>query len=282
MAKRRQSSTSPFSIAFDCGAGINNWRYGWSDMKKAWCCTRINIPCPKSAARPASITAGVETHPPDTKPADVQAGCAGAYQQCGGKSWQGPKCCQRGCDCHPHGEYYSQCTPSGNAGTCAQSGPGRPTFMHQRQARKQRSGDESMPNGPRDELRALQRKSALLGLAAMAFAAAIVVGVVHLRAQRQSQEAEKVDSRSVQCTPRQGTEMDRLTVGTPATGVQDALSVAPATPTPDESTRKENKSSRTLRGTPAPSALRRGGLCGSRAAERQRGGATASSSAATA
>jgi len=58
-------------------------------------------------------------------PAKAQVGAgprtgsrAKAYQQCGGKQWTGPFSCEAGCQCMPHGEYYSQCTPPAGAYTC--------------------------------------------------------------------------------------------------------------------------------------------------------------------
>merc|ERR1711963_186419 len=47
--------------------------------------------------------------------------CSGAYQQCGGKIWQGPNCCQSGCQCSG-GEYYKQCHPPAGLTTCGSSG----------------------------------------------------------------------------------------------------------------------------------------------------------------
>lgn len=38
--------------------------------------------------------------------------CSGAYQQCGGKGWSGPKCCIPGFECVSDGSgYYSGCKP---------------------------------------------------------------------------------------------------------------------------------------------------------------------------
>jgi len=138
--------------------------------------------------------------------------------------------------------------------------------MHQRQVRKEVKAEKG-PSRARDDLRALQQKSALLGLAVMAFGAAIVVGAIHWRARMQQQEAEKPDSRSIlRGTPGARTEVDRLTVATPNTRAQDKQNEVPVTPRQDERAKKESKSSRTMRGTPVPSALCRGARRGSRAA----------------
>jgi len=252
-------------------------------MKKAWCCKIIKIPCPKSV--PIATAP-----PPDAEAADVKASCAGAYQQCGGNSWQGPKCCQHGCACQSHGDYYSQCTPSGSTGTCSQSGPGRPKFMHHQQVRREVEAQNG-PSRVRDDLRALQRKSALVGLAVMTLAVVIVVGTVHWRSCMQRQEAKKRDSRNIlRSSPGARTEVDLLRIDTPNARSQGTQNEDPGTPTPYVATafgqataasvsvngcaKKESNSCRTLQGAPAPSAPRRGALRGSRAAEHRREGAT--------
>lgn len=53
-------------------------------------------------------TCGINTPPP---PKVAANGCALAYQQCGGKGWTGPECCDHGCTCKRNGDYYAQCTP---------------------------------------------------------------------------------------------------------------------------------------------------------------------------
>ena len=35
--------------------------------------------------------------------------CSGRYEQCGGQSWSGPKCCQSGTTCQFSNDWYSQC-----------------------------------------------------------------------------------------------------------------------------------------------------------------------------
>jgi hypothetical protein len=147
--------------------------------------------------------------------------------------------------------------------------------MHHRQVRKEVKAQNG-PSRERDDLRALQRESALVGLAVMAFAAVIVVGTVHWRSRMQRQEAKKQDSRSIlRGSPGATTEVDLLKIGTPETCAQGTQNEVPATPTPNACAQKESNSCRTLQGTPAPSAPRRGALRGSRAAVRRREGATA-------
>merc|ERR1711920_916444 len=50
------------------------------------------------------------------------SGCAPAYGQCGGQTWNGATCCEDGCTCTPSGDYYSQCKPPANSGSCGASG----------------------------------------------------------------------------------------------------------------------------------------------------------------
>lgn len=35
---------------FDCGAGLDNWKRGWSNMKKLWCCTYKKKGCPADSS----------------------------------------------------------------------------------------------------------------------------------------------------------------------------------------------------------------------------------------
>jgi len=52
-----------------------------------------------------------------TGPVSSGGSCSGAYQQCGGKTWSGPMCCQTGCTCHGS-QYYKQCQPPSGLYTC--------------------------------------------------------------------------------------------------------------------------------------------------------------------
>jgi len=126
--KSVEAHTTTSKITFDCHSGVSNWQYGWSDMKKAACCKVVNIPCP----------AGVTTSPA----APAHSGCVSAYQQCGGQNWQGATCCEDGCDCRSHGDFYSQCTPNGPRGTCAANTGGELTFI------RKDDSDERMDVGP--------------------------------------------------------------------------------------------------------------------------------------
>lgn len=38
-------------VAFDCDAGYWNWKKGWSNVKKQWCCSHHNKGCPETPAR---------------------------------------------------------------------------------------------------------------------------------------------------------------------------------------------------------------------------------------
>jgi len=44
--------------------------------------------------------------------------CSAAFGQCGGKNWNGPTCCQSGCQCRHEGEWYSQCEPPAGNHMC--------------------------------------------------------------------------------------------------------------------------------------------------------------------
>jgi hypothetical protein len=57
--------------------------------------------------------------PPSPPPHPPHGNCSKVYDQCGGKNWNGPKCCLQGCSCVSHGLYYSQCTPPAGKHTCA-------------------------------------------------------------------------------------------------------------------------------------------------------------------
>jgi cellulose 1,4-beta-cellobiosidase len=48
---------------------------------------------------------------PSPSPTPVGGECAGAWQQCGGKTWTGATCCAQGLKCNAQGEYYAQCVP---------------------------------------------------------------------------------------------------------------------------------------------------------------------------
>lgn len=121
VAKASDSHTTTSPILFDCQAGVENWQYGWSDLKKAACCKEVmNIPCPGDVA----------TQPQQPPALPVQSGLVKAYQQCGGNGWTGPTACEDGCMCQSHGDFYSQCTPDGPRGTCAiVQGAGELTFI---------------------------------------------------------------------------------------------------------------------------------------------------------
>lgn len=39
----------PPKLPYDCHAGLANWKLGWSDAKKGWCCSNQKMGCPGSA-----------------------------------------------------------------------------------------------------------------------------------------------------------------------------------------------------------------------------------------
>lgn len=49
-----------------------------------------------------------------TIPVTTTAGCATVWNQCGGKNFKGPSCCEAGSTCSFGNEWYSQCKPSGS------------------------------------------------------------------------------------------------------------------------------------------------------------------------
>eukprot|EP00928_Gymnodinium_smaydae_P076432 TRINITY_DN59461_c0_g1_i1.p1 TRINITY_DN59461_c0_g1~~TRINITY_DN59461_c0_g1_i1.p1 ORF type:complete len:206 (-),score=60.76 TRINITY_DN59461_c0_g1_i1:71-688(-) len=67
-------STDPF----DCEAGKANWKYGWSDSKKEWCCANKQIGCPETTPPPppppaASPPAAAAAKPAAPSAAEVEA-----------------------------------------------------------------------------------------------------------------------------------------------------------------------------------------------------------------
>merc|ERR1712147_264703 len=66
-------------------------------------------PAPGPAPRPAPVPA---------PPSGTDGTCSAAFGQCGGKNWNGPTCCQSGCQCRHEGEWYSQCEPPAGNHMC--------------------------------------------------------------------------------------------------------------------------------------------------------------------
>lgn len=53
---------------------------------------------------------------------EARDNCAGAFQQCGGRAWSGPTCCQRGCSCSGgNNVFYRQCIPPTGLFSCSES-----------------------------------------------------------------------------------------------------------------------------------------------------------------
>merc|ERR1719414_748845 len=76
----------PGRKGYDCVAGYWNWRRGWSDGKKQWCCFHKSIACsgappPKGGAPrkedPARASAASKPATAATKPFDCEAGYSG-------------------------------------------------------------------------------------------------------------------------------------------------------------------------------------------------------------
>jgi len=48
--------------AFDCDAGLDNWKLGWSDLKKLWCCTYQQKGCAKTDGVASGSENGTQMH----------------------------------------------------------------------------------------------------------------------------------------------------------------------------------------------------------------------------
>ena len=63
---------------------------------------------PAASNPPATSNPPAASNPPATAPKPPAANCAGMYGQCGGKGFNGAKCCSAG-SCKAANEWYSQC-----------------------------------------------------------------------------------------------------------------------------------------------------------------------------
>lgn len=91
---------------------------------------------------------------------EVVPTCADAYQQCGGKGWTGPTCCNEGCSCERTSAFYHQCARTdvepglndGSANTCngepAPAPPTRPPSKasHKKEEHKSKQHDSAKTN----------------------------------------------------------------------------------------------------------------------------------------
>lgn len=86
-------------------------------------------PTPTSSPTPAPVEPTPAPEPePTSAPAPTPVGddCAESWQQCGGKTWSGPTCCNQGLTCHSQNEYYAQCIPgAGSLGEISAAPAGR-------------------------------------------------------------------------------------------------------------------------------------------------------------
>ena len=70
-------------------------------------------PNPIPTSPPVPKPSGAPTPPtPSVTPVPSGGACSAVWQQCGGKTWTGPTCCQAGSVCTVTNEWYSQCTPA--------------------------------------------------------------------------------------------------------------------------------------------------------------------------
>eukprot|EP00929_Paragymnodinium_shiwhaense_P121881 TRINITY_DN942_c0_g1_i1.p1 TRINITY_DN942_c0_g1~~TRINITY_DN942_c0_g1_i1.p1 ORF type:complete len:1559 (-),score=404.24 TRINITY_DN942_c0_g1_i1:474-5150(-) len=58
--------------AFDCQAGLSNWRLGWSEAKKKWCCSHVGLGCDAVPTTSARTCQGSQT---ERGPCEELPGC---------------------------------------------------------------------------------------------------------------------------------------------------------------------------------------------------------------
>mmetsp|Transcript_155384 Transcript_155384/g.498558 ORF Transcript_155384/g.498558 Transcript_155384/m.498558 type:complete len:86 (-) Transcript_155384:112-369(-) len=46
------STRQPGQVDFDCAEGIATWNWGWSDLKKQYCCVQAGKGCPSATPPP--------------------------------------------------------------------------------------------------------------------------------------------------------------------------------------------------------------------------------------
>jgi len=173
---------------FDCSAGLEEWDFGWSRMKKAHCCHEVNIPCPASGSLTVAQATTTQAAP---QADDAQIGeqvshgqdtCAAAYQQCGGRNWLGANCCYGGCTCKGYSKYYSQCVPNVPGGTCVPPLARTAIFMRKDSIRNYKR----LPDGVEARRTNVLQHWLLISMYAMAFLMTVLVTITvryRLRAQ---------------------------------------------------------------------------------------------------
>lgn len=67
-AEEAQCQALPASYPYDCDAGFSNWRAGWSEQKKHWCCHTYRKGCPDSGASSSGSSLTPDGHPPSRPP----------------------------------------------------------------------------------------------------------------------------------------------------------------------------------------------------------------------
>lgn len=73
------------------------------------------IGCGSNGSSPTTAPTQAPTHAPSPTPSPTPIGdncISQPWQQCGGRSWSGVKCCTQGLKCMVINEWYSQCEPS--------------------------------------------------------------------------------------------------------------------------------------------------------------------------
>ena len=76
---------TPASLPYACNVGLANWKIGWSDAKKTWCCSHQKQGCPGQAGGLATSASHVTVH--YTHGGTISGGAAGGAAGGASGSW---------------------------------------------------------------------------------------------------------------------------------------------------------------------------------------------------
>ncbi|CAJ1332243.1 unnamed protein product [Effrenium voratum] len=98
-------------------AGTMCLKYAGTTLTTTTATQATSAPVTTTSATSAPVTTTSTTSAPVTTTStpgttSVSRNCRGAYEQCGGKSWNGETCCIYGWECVFDNDFYSQCKPS--------------------------------------------------------------------------------------------------------------------------------------------------------------------------